>query len=175
MCPRCEGMGNVTDIDLTQIYDESKSIAQGAITVPGYKADGWSVRLFAEAGLNPDKPIRDYTKAELHNSLGWLYLDDLGAEAGEEASAEGAGDALGPLQHPNALQCLLRHGLLRARDPGTDRVRTRTPSYAGRGPSTGQSLEGEEANGRAGRRAATGSPARGRCTAPGSGQRTRVN
>ena len=46
MCPRCEGMGAVTDIDLTQLYDENKSLAEGAITIPGYKADGWSVRIF---------------------------------------------------------------------------------------------------------------------------------
>ncbi|HEY4632279.1 MAG TPA: excinuclease ABC subunit UvrA [Candidatus Limnocylindrales bacterium] len=65
MCPRCEGMGSVTDIDLTQLYDEARSISEGAITVPGYAAGGWSVRLFAEAGLDPDKKIRDYTRAEL--------------------------------------------------------------------------------------------------------------
>ncbi|HTE65493.1 MAG TPA: excinuclease ABC subunit UvrA, partial [Candidatus Binatia bacterium] len=44
MCPRCEGMGSVTDIDMTQLYDESKSLAEGAITIPGYTADGWAVR-----------------------------------------------------------------------------------------------------------------------------------
>jgi excinuclease UvrABC ATPase subunit len=70
MCPRCEGMGSVSDIDLTQIYDESKSLEEGAITVPGYKAGGWSVRLFSESGfLDPDKPIRDYTKKQLHDFL----------------------------------------------------------------------------------------------------------
>jgi excinuclease ABC A subunit len=70
MCPRCEGMGSVNDIDLTQLYDESKSLAEGAITVPGYKAGGWSVRLFSESGfLDPDKPIRKYTKRELHDFL----------------------------------------------------------------------------------------------------------
>ncbi|HLF43002.1 MAG TPA: excinuclease ABC subunit UvrA [Acidimicrobiia bacterium] len=70
MCPRCEGMGSVNDIDLTQLYDESKSLAEGAITVPGYKAGGWSVRLFSESDfLDPDKPIRDYTKKELHDFL----------------------------------------------------------------------------------------------------------
>ena len=62
MCPRCEGMGSATDIDLTQLYDESKSLAEGAITVPGYTADGWSTRMFSESGFfDPDKPIRDYT------------------------------------------------------------------------------------------------------------------
>jgi excinuclease UvrABC ATPase subunit len=70
MCPRCEGRGTISDIDLTQVYDESKSLAEGAITVPGYKADGWSVRFFTESGLfDPDKPIRKYTKTELHDFL----------------------------------------------------------------------------------------------------------
>ena len=70
MCPRCEGMGNASDIDLTQLYDESKSLAQGAITVPGYTADGWSTRMFSESGFfDPDKPIRDYTAAELRDFL----------------------------------------------------------------------------------------------------------
>ncbi len=64
MCPRCEGMGSVTDIDLTQIVDEHKSLREGAIAVPGYAADGWYVRVFAAAGLDPDKPIRKYTKQE---------------------------------------------------------------------------------------------------------------
>lgn len=70
MCPRCEGMGRVSDIDLTQLYDERRSLAQGALTVPGYNADGWMVRIFTESGfLDPDKPIRDYTDAELHDFL----------------------------------------------------------------------------------------------------------
>jgi excinuclease UvrABC ATPase subunit len=70
MCPRCEGMGNVTDIELTQLYDESKSLSEGAITIPGYKADGWAVRIYSESGfLDPDKPIRDYTDTELHDFL----------------------------------------------------------------------------------------------------------
>jgi len=70
MCPRCEGMGSVNDIDLTQLYDESKSLAEGAIIVPGYKAGGWSVRIFTESGfVDPDKPIRKYTKKELHDFL----------------------------------------------------------------------------------------------------------
>ncbi|MBC9729434.1 excinuclease ABC subunit UvrA [Streptomyces sp. TRM68367] len=70
MCPRCEGRGTVSDIDLTQIYDESKSINEGAITVPGYKAGGWSVRFYAESGLfDPDKPVRDFTETELHDFL----------------------------------------------------------------------------------------------------------
>ena len=51
MCPRCEGMGSVNDIDVTQLYDESKSLAEGAISVPGFTADGWSTRLYAESRL----------------------------------------------------------------------------------------------------------------------------
>ena len=70
MCPRCEGMGSVSDIDLTQLYDEDRSLNEGAITIPGYKADGWAVRIFTESGfLDPDKPIRKYTKKELHDFL----------------------------------------------------------------------------------------------------------
>jgi len=70
MCPRCEGMGSVSDIDLTKIYDETKSLNDGAITVPGYKAGGWSVRYFTESGfLDPDKPISKYSKKELNDFL----------------------------------------------------------------------------------------------------------
>ncbi len=70
MCPRCEGTGSVKDIDLTEIYDESKSLSEGAITVPGYNPDGWYVKIFGESGfLDPDKPVRDYTKKELDDFL----------------------------------------------------------------------------------------------------------
>ncbi|QDB79207.1 excinuclease ABC subunit UvrA [Georgenia wutianyii] len=70
MCPRCEGRGSVTDIDLAQLYDETKSLAEGGITVPGYVADGWYVKLFMESGfLDADKPIKDYTERELHDFL----------------------------------------------------------------------------------------------------------
>ncbi|HEX6140721.1 MAG TPA: excinuclease ABC subunit UvrA, partial [Candidatus Limnocylindria bacterium] len=70
MCPRCEGMGTVSDIDLAQLFDESKSLADGAITIPGYTADGWAVRLYAESGfVDPHKPIRDFTEAERHAFL----------------------------------------------------------------------------------------------------------
>ncbi len=69
MCPRCEGMGSVSDIDLSQLFDESKSLNQGAIKVPGYTADGWHVRVFAAAGLDPDKTIGKYTKKERHTFL----------------------------------------------------------------------------------------------------------
>ena len=71
MCPRCEGRGTVSDLDLTQLYDDSKSLAEGAITIPGYNPDGhWTVRIFTESGfLDPNKPIRKYTKKELHDFL----------------------------------------------------------------------------------------------------------
>jgi excinuclease UvrABC ATPase subunit len=70
MCPRCEGLGTASDIDLTQLYDESQSLAEGAMLVPGYKAGGWNYRLYAESGfVDPDKPIRKYTNTELHDFL----------------------------------------------------------------------------------------------------------
>ena len=81
MCPRCEGMGSVTDIDLTQLYDASKSLAEGALTIPGYTADGWGVRIFTGSGfLDPDKPIRDYTKKELHD---FLYREPVKVKVGD--------------------------------------------------------------------------------------------
>jgi excinuclease UvrABC ATPase subunit len=70
MCPRCEGRGTVTDIDLTQLFDDSKSLSEGAITAPGYKGGGWNTRLYNESGfVDPDKPISKYTKKELHDFL----------------------------------------------------------------------------------------------------------
>ncbi|MGH2364366.1 MAG: ATP-binding cassette domain-containing protein [Chloroflexota bacterium] len=70
MCPRCEGRGDVSDIDLSQLYDASKSLAQGALTIPGYQTGGWNFRLYAASGfVDPDKPIRDYSEAELHDFL----------------------------------------------------------------------------------------------------------
>jgi excinuclease UvrABC ATPase subunit len=70
MCPRCEGRGSVTDLDLVQLYDDGKSLNEGAITVPGYKAGGWNYRLYSASGFyDPDKPIRDFTKKELHDFL----------------------------------------------------------------------------------------------------------
>src|SRR5262245_47660817 len=69
MCPRCEGMGSVSDIDLSQLYDGSKSLNEGALTIPGYTADGWQVRILATAGLDPDKPIRKYTRKEQQDFL----------------------------------------------------------------------------------------------------------
>ncbi|MGW1258480.1 ATP-binding cassette domain-containing protein [Streptomyces sp. NPDC002513] len=70
MCPRCEGRGTVSDLDLTRLYDDSKSLTEGAITVPGYKPGGWNYRLYSESGFyDPDKPIRDFTEKELHDFL----------------------------------------------------------------------------------------------------------
>jgi len=70
MCPRCEGRGSVTDIDLSQVFDDTKSLTEGAITVPGYTGGGWNSRLYRESGfVDPDKPIRKYTKKELHDFL----------------------------------------------------------------------------------------------------------
>ncbi len=69
MCPRCEGMGSVSDFDLTALYDETKSLNEGALTVPGYSMDGWYGRLFQGVGLDLDKPIGRYTKKELDTLL----------------------------------------------------------------------------------------------------------
>ncbi|MCL2732233.1 MAG: excinuclease ABC subunit UvrA [Actinomycetia bacterium] len=70
MCQRCEGRGSVSDVDLSQFYDASKSLNEDAITVPGYKGGGWNYRLFTESGFyDPDKPIRSFTKKELHDFL----------------------------------------------------------------------------------------------------------
>ena len=70
MCPRCEGMGSVTDFDLSQLYDDSKSLSQGALTIPGYSVDGWYGRIFSGSGFfDPEKPIRKFTKKELHDLL----------------------------------------------------------------------------------------------------------
>jgi len=70
MCTRCEGRGKVTDFDLSQLYDESKSLNEGALTVPGYSMDGWYGRIFRGCGFfDPDKPIRKFTKVELKDLL----------------------------------------------------------------------------------------------------------
>ncbi len=70
MCSRCEGRGAVNDIDLTQLYDDSKSLNEGALTIPGYTMDGWYGRIFRGCGyFDPDKPIRDYTKRQLDDLL----------------------------------------------------------------------------------------------------------
>ncbi|MET0788578.1 MAG: excinuclease ABC subunit UvrA, partial [Cellulomonas sp.] len=68
MCARCEGTGKVSDIDLSQLYDDSKSLNEGALTIPGYSMDGWYGRIFAGCGFfDPDKPIREFTERQLHD------------------------------------------------------------------------------------------------------------
>jgi excinuclease ABC A subunit len=70
MCPRCEGMGTASAIDLAQLYDETKALNEGAITVPGYTPDGWATRMFSESGfLDAAKPIGNYSETELHDFL----------------------------------------------------------------------------------------------------------
>ena len=70
MCPRCEGMGKVSDFDLSQLYDDSKSLSEGALTIPGYSMDGWYGRIFSGCGFfDPDKPIAAFTRNELHDLL----------------------------------------------------------------------------------------------------------
>jgi excinuclease UvrABC ATPase subunit len=70
MCPRCEGMGSVTDFDLSALYDDTKSLNEGALTIPGYSMDGWYGRIFRGCGyFDPDKPIRMFTKKELRDLL----------------------------------------------------------------------------------------------------------
>jgi excinuclease UvrABC ATPase subunit len=70
MCPRCEGRGSVNDIDLTQLYDDSLSLNEGALTIPGYSMDGWYGRIFRGCGFfDPDKPIKKFTKRELNDLL----------------------------------------------------------------------------------------------------------
>ncbi|GAA1463205.1 ATP-binding cassette domain-containing protein [Williamsia maris] len=70
MCPRCEGRGSVSDIDLTQLYDAEKSLNDGALTIPGYTMDGWYGRIFSGCGFfDPDKPINTFTKRQLDDLL----------------------------------------------------------------------------------------------------------
>ena len=69
MCPRCEGMGSVNDFDLTALYDDTKSLSEGALTIPGYSMDGWYGRIFSGFGFDMDKPIAKFTKRELHDLL----------------------------------------------------------------------------------------------------------
>jgi len=74
MCPGCDGTGRVSDLDLSQLYDGSLSINDGAILVPGYKVGGWSVRQYAESGFfDPDTPVDRFTETELHD---FLYRED---------------------------------------------------------------------------------------------------
>ncbi|WP_309053271.1 excinuclease ABC subunit UvrA [Streptomyces sp.] len=70
MCPRCEGRGTVSELDPAQLYDASRTLDEGAITVPGFKGGGWSARLYSESGFFPaDKPVREFTERELHDFL----------------------------------------------------------------------------------------------------------
>ncbi len=70
MCPKCEGRGSITDFDLTELYDDSKSLNEGALTVPGYSMDGWYGRIYRGCGFfDPDKPIKKFTKKQLHDLL----------------------------------------------------------------------------------------------------------
>ena len=70
MCPRCEGMGSVNDFDLTALFDDSRSLREGALTIPGYSMDGWYGRIYLGCGFfDPDKPIRKYTERERHDLL----------------------------------------------------------------------------------------------------------
>ncbi|WP_028479880.1 excinuclease ABC subunit UvrA [Nocardia sp. CNY236] len=70
MCPRCEGRGSVNDVDLTQLYDGTKSINEGALTIPGYTVNGWYTKIFSGSGFfDPDKPIAKFTKRELEDLL----------------------------------------------------------------------------------------------------------
>ena len=70
MCPRCEGRGSVSDFDLTALYDDSKSLNEGALTIPGYSMEGWYGRIFRGCGyFDPDKPIKKFNKRELHDLL----------------------------------------------------------------------------------------------------------
>ena len=70
MCPRCEGRGSVSDFDLSALYDDSKSLNEGALTIPGYSMEGWYGRIFRGCGFfDPDKPIRKFNKRELHDLL----------------------------------------------------------------------------------------------------------
>ncbi|MCI4657721.1 ATP-binding cassette domain-containing protein [Cryobacterium zhongshanensis] len=81
MCPRCEGMGTINDIDLTQLFDAAKSLNQGALTIPGYTPDGWGVRIFTGSGfLDADKPIRDYSAQELED---FLYREPVKVKVGD--------------------------------------------------------------------------------------------
>ncbi|GAA1132258.1 excinuclease ABC subunit UvrA [Arthrobacter flavus] len=69
MCPRCEGMGSVSDFDLTALFDETRSLGEGALTIPGYSMDGWYGRIFSGAGFDIDKPLARFTKKELDDLL----------------------------------------------------------------------------------------------------------
>jgi excinuclease UvrABC ATPase subunit len=70
MCPRCEGMGTAKDIDVSQLYDASKSLSEGAVTIPGYAAEGWHTRMFEETGwFDMAKPVGKFDDTELQHLL----------------------------------------------------------------------------------------------------------
>ncbi len=70
MCPRCEGLGEASDVDIDELFDRSKSLAEGALKIPGYNVDGWMVKGFTESGfVDPNKPIKDYTDQEMQDFL----------------------------------------------------------------------------------------------------------
>ena len=70
MCPRCEGMGKISDVDLAELYDEDRTLEEGPFTIPGYVPGGWYVKIFASSGFYPaDKPIRTFTKRQMHDFL----------------------------------------------------------------------------------------------------------
>ena len=104
MCPRCEGMGSVNDIDLTQLYDDTKSLNEGALTIPGYTPDGWGVRIFTESGfVDGDKPIRDFTEQELQD---FLYKEPTKVKVGShEPDLPGSG-----AEHPEVVPQQGRRG-----------------------------------------------------------------
>jgi excinuclease UvrABC ATPase subunit len=81
MCARCEGMGTASAIDLSQLFDDTKSLAEGALTIPGFNVDGWNVRIFSQSGfLDPDKPIRAYTAEERE---AFLYKEPVKIKVGD--------------------------------------------------------------------------------------------
>jgi hypothetical protein len=93
MCPRCEGRGSVTDFDLSALYDESKSLNEGALTIPGYSMDGWYGRIFGGCGcFDPDKPIRSFTKEQLHDPKVDAVQGRRGAAAAHPGLRGTAGD-----------------------------------------------------------------------------------
>ena len=89
MCPRCEGLGEASDVDLDELFDSSKSLADGALTIPGYNVDGWMVRGFTESGfMDPNKPIEDYTEQERAGLP--LQGADEGQDPGDQHDLRGA-------------------------------------------------------------------------------------
>lgn len=121
MCPRCEGLGKISEIDLGQLFDDTKSLADGAITVPGYNVDGWYVQLFSESGfLDADKPIRDYSARERRD---FLYKEPTKVKvAGANMTYEGLVPRITKAylkKDPSALQAHIRAFVERAVTFGT--------------------------------------------------------